>query len=620
MTVKARTISTGGFRKRTGSQCGFSGGCVLKYTQKTEATALCGRRFPDGKVRSGLSEKLGEILLRDGVVNQEQLQQALKVQLDKGGNLGECLVTVGAIGSVDDIVWQLAAQINTQVVNLNEIEVTPEIISLIPEEMATKYGVLPVQKEERIIHVVIADPKNVFVVDAIKFLTGCNVRVWMAAESQLRKAIDKYYLSKVTTGDFQNILQDVEEASLELVQDALPDEDAAGEYQVMEAPLVRLVNKVLMDAIKLKASDVHVETYEKTVRVRYRMDGTLIEQTTLPYKLKGAVVSRLKIMANLDIAERRLPQDGRIKMHMGLKKIDLRVSTLPTIYGEKVVMRILDQTNLNLDMRTIGFSEKGLRDFNEALNSPFGMILVTGPTGSGKSTTLYSALQNVNTPDTNIMTAEDPVEYNLEGINQVNVNTEIGLTFAAALKSFLRQDPDVIMVGEIRDLETAQIATKAALTGHLVLSTLHTNDAPSTITRLADMGIEPFLIATSVRLVIAQRLMRKICTGCKTKDDSVTAEVLRLLEISDQEAKSIQFMKGSGCNLCAGTGYKGRSAIHQVLPVTEAIRKLIVDRATPDEIEKVSIAEGVPNLRMAAIQRLKDGITTAQEVIKSTKI
>jgi type IV pilus assembly protein PilB len=566
-----------------------------------------------------LSEKLGEILLRDGVVSQEQLHGALKGQLENGKSLGENLVQIGAIASVDDIVWQLAAQINTQVVNLSEMELPANIISLIPEEMAIKYGVIPVQKEERIIHVVIGDPKNVFVIDAIKFLTGCNVRVWMAPESQVKKFIEKYYIHSTATTGFDGILQDVEESSMEVVQDAVEDDEGGADYNVMEAPLVRLVNKVLSDAVKVRASDIHIETYEKTVRVRYRLDGTLIEQTTLPYKLKGAIVSRLKIMANLDIAERRLPQDGRIKLHFGMKKIDLRVSVLPTIYGEKVVMRILDQSNLNLDMSKMGFSEKSLRDFEESLNSPFGMILVTGPTGSGKSTTLYSALSSVNNPDTNIMTAEDPVEYNLEGINQVAVNSDIGLTFAAALKSFLRQDPDIIMVGEIRDLETAQIATKAALTGHLVLSTLHTNDAPSTITRLADMGIEPFLIATSVRLVIAQRLVRRICKDCKV-EDNVTAEELRLLEIGEAEAKTLKFYKGAGCTVCAGTGFKGRIAIHQVLPITDGIRKLIVDRATPDEIEKVSIAEGVLNLRMNALEKLKAGITTAQEVIKSTKI
>ena len=551
-------------------------------------------------------------------MSQEQLHSALKGQVLNGKSLGENLVEIGAIASVDDIVWQLAAQINTQVVNLSEMELPANIISLIPEEMAIKYGVIPVQKEERIIHVVIGDPKNVFVIDAIKFLTGCNVRVWMAPESQVKKFIEKYYIHSVTTTGFDGILQDVEDSNMEVVQEAADDEGSA-DYSVMEAPLVRLVNKVLSDAVKVRASDIHIETYEKTVRVRYRMDGTLIEQTTLPYKLKGAIVSRLKIMANLDIAERRLPQDGRIKLSFGMKKIDLRVSVLPTIYGEKVVMRILDQSNLNLDMSKMGFSEKSLQDFQESLNSPFGMILVTGPTGSGKSTTLYSALSSVNTADTNIMTAEDPVEYNLEGINQVHVNADIGLTFAAALKSFLRQDPDIIMVGEIRDLETAQIATKAALTGHLVLSTLHTNDAPSTITRLADMGIEPFLIATSLRLVIAQRLVRRICKDCKV-EDNVTSEELRLLEIGDAEAKTLKFYKGVGCTVCAGTGFKGRIAIHQVLPITDAIRKLIVDRATPDEIEKVSIAEGVMNLRMNALEKLKAGITTAQEVIKSTKI
>ena len=570
------------------------------------------------KAVPALAEKLGEILLRDGLVTQEQLEKALRVQEDRGGSLGEILVAVGAIASVDEIVWQLAAQINTQVVNLSEMDIPPSIISLIPEEMATKYLVMPVQKEEKLIHIVISDPKNVFVVDAIKFLTGCSVRVWMAPESQVRKAIDKYYLSKVNHSDFEGILQDVEESTLEIVQEA-KDDEGQGDYNVMEAPLVRLVNKVLTDAVKLKASDIHLETYEKTMRVRYRLDGTLIEQTTLPYKLKGAVVSRVKIMANLDIAERRLPQDGRIKMTLGLKKIDLRVSTLPTIYGEKVVLRILDQDNLQLDLRNCGFSDISLAHFQEALNSPYGMILVTGPTGSGKSTTLYSALSTLNTPDTNIMTAEDPVEYNLEGINQVHVNNEIGLTFANALKSFLRQDPDVIMVGEIRDLDTAQIATKAALTGHLVLSTLHTNDAPSTITRLADMGIEPFLIASSVRLVIAQRLLRRICANCKVQEFP-GPEVLRMLEVSEQEAAGIKFFKGKGCNVCVNTGFKGRVAVHQVLPVSDAIRKLIVDRATPDEIEKVSLGEGILNLRMSALEKLKAGITSADEVIKTTKI
>ncbi len=565
-----------------------------------------------------MTEKLGEILLRDGIVSPDQLAAALKIQTEKGGSLGENLVGVGAIESVDDIVWQLAAQINTQVVNLNEMDVPSNIIALVPEEMATKYGVIPVQKEDRIIHIVISDPKNVFVVDAIKFLTGCNVRIWMAPESQIKKAIEKYYLTSVNNVVMEGLLQDVEESNLEIVP-TNPIDEGGSDYNVMEVPLVRLVNKVLTDAVKLKASDIHVESYEKSMRVRYRLDGTLIEQTTLPYKLRGAIVSRLKIMANLDIAERRLPQDGRIKMNIGHKKIDLRVSVLPTIWGEKVVMRILDQENLNLDMSKMGFSPKSLQDFAEALNSPFGMILVTGPTGSGKSTTLYSALSSINTADTNIMTAEDPVEYNLEGINQVNVNTEIGLTFAAALKSFLRQDPDVIMVGEVRDLETAQIATKAALTGHLVLSTLHTNDAPSTITRLADMGIEPFLIATSVRLVIAQRLVRKICKNCKV-EDKLDNEAYRLLEISEAESKSLTFYKGTGCAMCSNSGYKGRIAIHQVMPISDAIRKLIVDRATPDEIEKVSVSEGVLNLRMAALVILKEGITTAQEVIKSTKI
>ncbi len=567
-----------------------------------------------------MGEKLGEILLRDGIITSEQLQAALKLQLEKGGSLGEVLVAVGAIASVDDIVWQLAEQLNTQVVNLSEVDVPQAVINLLPEETAVRYGVIPVKKEDKTIHVVIADPKNLFVMDAIRFLTGCAVKVWVAPESQVKRAIEKYYVSKVDNGEFKNILQDVEDSNLEVMANNDGEDDNQADYNVMEAPLVRLVNKFLSDAIKLKVSDIHVEMYEKTVRVRYRLDGTLLEQTTLPYKLKNAIVSRLKIMSNLDIAERRLPQDGRIKINLGNKKIDVRVSTLPTIYGEKVVLRLLDQDNLNLDLNKGGFSEKGLRDFKDALNSPYGMILVTGPTGSGKSTTLYSALQSVNTPDVNIMTAEDPVEYNLEGINQVAVRSEIGLTFAAALKSFLRQDPDIIMVGEVRDLETAQIAVKAALTGHLVLSTLHTNDAPSTISRLADMGIEPFLISSSVRLIIAQRLLRRICTGCKTLDAKPGPEVLRLLELSQSEADKIQFHYGKGCDACAGTGYKGRLAIHQVLPITEAIKQLIVDRATSDEIEKVSIAEGSFTLRLDAMEFLKQGITSAEEVIKCTKV
>ncbi len=567
-----------------------------------------------------MGQKLGAILIRDGVVDAEQLRAALKRQSEKGGSLGENLVQTGVIQSVDDIAPQLAAQINTQVVNLNEYEIPVGVISLLPEELVVKFGVMPVQKEDKVIHVVIADPKSMSVMDAIKFLTGCNVKVWITPETQLRKAIDKYYLSKVNSGEIENILQDVADSNLEIVADGVENDEQGAEYQAMEAPLVRLVNKVITDAIKLRASDIHIESYEKTVRVRYRLDGNLIEQTTLPHKLKPAIVSRLKIMANLNIAERRLPQDGRIKMAMGLKKIDLRVSTLPTIFGEKVVMRILDSENLTLDLKKGGFTDKGYQDFQEALNSPYGMIVVTGPTGSGKSTTLYSALTAINTPDVNIMTAEDPVEYNLDGINQVQVNTDIGLTFAAALKAFLRQDPDIIMVGEIRDLETAQIATKAALTGHLVLSTLHTNDAPSTVTRLADMGIEPFLIASSVRLVIAQRLLRRVCKNCKQPVGVPEAEVLRLLGITTEEAQGITFYEGKGCTICANTGYKGRLAVHQVMPISPAVRRLIVDRATPDEIEKISCAEGALTLRQSALEKLRAGITTVDEVIKSTAV
>jgi type IV pilus assembly protein PilB len=564
-----------------------------------------------------MGERLGEILLRDGVVEAEKLQAALLRQREKGGTLGDNLVATGAIESIDDIVYQLASQINCQVVpNLMEYDIAPEVLGLVPDDMAIKHGVLPVQREGQTIHIVTADPRNLGLIDTIKFITGCQVRLWMTPESQLKKALDRYYVNKVNHGEIQNILQDVEDANLEVVADNKDDD--AGDYQATEAPLVRLVNKVLSDAVKMKASDIHIESFEKTIRVRYRIDGNLIEQATLPYKLRGAIVSRVKIMANLDIAERRLPQDGRIKLSMGLKKIDLRVSTLPTIFGEKVVMRILDSDNLNLDLTKMGFNDRALKDFQDALGSPYGMILVTGPTGSGKSTTLYSAMSALNNPDTNIMTAEDPVEYNLEGINQVNVNNDVGLTFAAALKSFLRQDPDVIMVGEVRDLETAQIAIKAALTGHLVLSTLHTNDAPSTITRLVDMGIEPFLVASSVRLVIAQRLMRKVCQACRQPVSPPSPEILKSLGINANEAGSFTWYEAKGCQTCNNMGYKGRTAIHQVLPVSDAVKRLIVDRATPDEIEKQSIQDGINTLRMSAILRLKAGLTTFDEVIKTT--
>ncbi len=569
-----------------------------------------------------MSEKLGELLVRDGIISREQLVQALQLQREKGGSLGENLVAINAIQSVDDIASQLAQQLNTQVVNLDEVNIPSDILALVPEEMALKFHVVPVGREDRLIHVVIADPRNISALDAIRFLTGCTVKVWVAPFSQVRRALDRYYLSNVNTGEFKNILQDVEELNIEVVQSGGGGDEADKEdflSQVSEAPLVRLVNKLLADAVKLRASDIHIESYEKIMRVRYRIDGTLIEQTPLPYKLRNAIVSRLKIMSNLDISERRLPQDGRIKMAVGRKVIDLRVNTLPTVFGEKVVLRILDADNLNLNLAKIGFSPKALKDVERAIDSPFGMILVTGPTGSGKSTTLYSALSTVNKGDVNIMTAEDPVEYNLEGINQVLVNSEIGLTFASALRAFLRQDPDIIMVGEIRDLETAQIAVKAALTGHLVFSTLHTNDAPSTISRLWDMGIEPFLIASSIKLITAQRLLRKICTNCKIEDDSVGEELHTLVGLSAEEAKGLKFFTGKGCPDCAGTGFKGRVAIHQVLPVTPTIKNLILDRASPDEIEKASVAEGSLTLRMSALEYLKQGHTGIREVIRSTE-
>jgi type IV pilus assembly protein PilB len=456
------------------------------------------------------------------------------------------------------------------------------------------------------------------VLDAIKFITGCTVKPVVAPESQIKASLEKFYQGSHEK-EMQDILGAVGE-DMEVVKENNDDAEAANALAAVDdAPLVKLVNKLLMDAIRMRASDIHVEIYEKVMRVRYRVDGTLREISTLPFKLRHAIISRLKIMANLDISERRLPQDGRIKLKTPQgKTVDLRVNTLPCIFGEKVVMRILDQSNLQLDLIKLGLHEKGLNDLKEAIDAPFGMILVTGPTGSGKSTTLYSAMSTINDVGINIMTAEDPVEYNLHGINQVQVHSEIGLTFAAALRAFLRQDPDVIMVGEMRDLETAEIGVKAALTGHLVLSTLHTNDAPSTINRLIDMGIEPFLVASSCRLIIAQRLVRKVCQDCKMPDPDKTLALQRLLRIDDEAFEKLELKKGKGCDICNGSGYKGRQGIYEIMPISTAIKQLIIDRASIDEIRQAAINDGVLTLRSAALRLLELGQTTAQEVIRST--
>ncbi len=561
--------------------------------------------------------KLGEMLVESGLITKEQLLAGLMSQRANGGRLGENLVRTGAILDEEEMASFVARQMNLGLISLSDIEIDQDTVRMVPREFALKYLIIPVSRTNRVLTVATADPRNVQALDAIKFIAGCTIKPVVAPESQIRSCLERYY-----SADMQREMNDIIGAAdneMEVIKEPSPENDAAALAAVDEAPLVRLVNKILLDAIQLHASDIHIECYEKVMRVRYRVDGTLREVSTMPFKLRQAIISRLKIMSNLDISEKRLPQDGRIKLKTpDGKTVDLRVSCLPCIFGEKVVMRILDQSNLQLDLTKLGFHERGLQDLKDALDAPYGMILVTGPTGSGKSTTLYSALSTINTPDVNIMTAEDPVEYNLPGINQVQVHADIGLTFAAALRSFLRQDPDVIMVGEMRDLETAEIGVKSALTGHLVLSTIHTNDAPSTINRLVDMGIEPFLVASSVRLIVAQRLVRRICPQCRMEETEKPVALKRLLHLDDAQFEALHLWKGAGCDLCHGTGYKGRQGIYEIMPITAALKQLIIDRASTSEIAEQAVADGVLTLRMAAMKLLEEGVTTASEVIQST--
>jgi type IV pilus assembly protein PilB len=460
-----------------------------------------------------------------------------------------------------------------------------------------------------------SDPSNIYAMDDIKFLTGFNVEVVVASESSIRRAQQRFYDMGGDT-DFADIL---DEAEIDILREDDGVDLAELEASTEEAPVVRLVNLILVDAIKRGASDIHVEPYEKEFRVRYRVDGVLAEIMKPPLKLKNAITSRLKIMSELDIAERRLPQDGRIKLVMGREKeVDFRVSVLPTLYGEKVVLRILDKSNLQLDMTKLGFDVGPLEAFMTAIHQPFGMCLVTGPTGSGKTTTLYSALQDLNKVSENISTAEDPVEFNMAGINQVQMNDTIGLNFSAALRSFLRQDPDIIMVGEIRDFETAEIAIKASLTGHLVLSTLHTNDAPSTINRLLNMGVEPFLVTASVNLIVAQRLARKVCGDCK-EDDEMAPEVLVEAGMTQKEAETATMKKGEGCRICNDTGYKGRVALYEVMPMGDELKECVLQGYSSIELKREAIRLGMTTLRQAGLRKMREGVTTLEEIVRVTR-
>lgn len=561
-------------------------------------------------------QKLGKMLVEAGLITDEQLKKALEAQKQNDNKLGFNLVKMNFI-TEEALAKFLSMQYHVPAVNVDEYDVKPAVIENIPAEFAQKFQVVPLSKTGRTLTVAMADPSNMFVIDDIKFITGLEVDPVVAAETSIRRAIDKYYEQ---ADSLAQIMQDLKEDELEVIEQE-EDELNIQELQaaVEDAPVVKLVNSVLTDAVKKGASDIHIEPYEKHIRVRFRIDGILYEALSPPHRMKDAIVSRIKIMSELDISERRVPQDGRIRIKVSNKPIDLRVATLPTVFGEKVVMRILDKGNLRLDLTKLGFSQRDFSIFKKSINAAFGMVLVTGPTGSGKTTTLYSALSTINKPEVNIMTAEDPVEFNLDGINQVMINNAAGLTFAAALKSFLRQDPNIVMVGEIRDLETGEIAVKAALTGHLVFSTLHTNDAPSTVSRMIDMGLEPYLVTSSVRLIVAQRLARKICSKCKVEDE-VHPETIEELGISSEEAQDITFYKGKGCDHCNHSGYKGRIGLYQVLPLVSEIKQLILDGGSSFDIEKLSLELGYNNLRTDGIDKIKAGLTTVEEVMRETSL
>jgi type IV pilus assembly protein PilB len=564
-----------------------------------------------------MSHELGKMLVQAGKITNEQLAKALEAQKRGDEKLGQVLVRMGAIADEDELSEFVGRQLNIGSLRLGDLELNPEVVKLIPLDIARKFNAIAVSKLGKTLIVAISDPNNIYVLDAIKFITGYNVQPVISPEKAIQKAIDSYYKD---TGGIDEILKGLKEGGLEVIEES---EEAPTEQdlrsQIQDKPLVKLVDSIIAEAIRKGCSDIHIETYEKNIRVRYRLDGDLHEMSPLPFKYRAAIVSRVKIMADLDISERRLPQDGRIKVKFGDRAVDLRVSVLPTIFGEKVVLRILDSKSVNIDLTKLGFSEHSLKEFDRVIHLPYGMILVTGPTGSGKTTTLYSALKQINTPDINILTVEDPVEFNFDGINQVHVKSEIGLSFASVLRSFLRQDPDVIMVGEIRDSETAEIAVRAALTGHLVFSTLHTNDAPSTIDRLMDMGIPSYLVASCVKLVMAQRMVRKICPNCKA-EVKVAPEILQTLGLSENEIAEIKAYEGKGCAECNSTGFSGRTGIFEVMTISPAIERMVTSKASSAEIRQQAIKEGMLTLRTAALDKLKKGVTTVNEVLAVTTI
>jgi type IV pilus assembly protein PilB len=563
--------------------------------------------------------RIGELLVREKLISSLQLAKAIEGQRQAGGRLGHQLTKLGYIEE-NELTSFLSKQYGVPSINLADFEIDPEVLKLLPKEVVVRHQVIPISRTGTTLIVAMADPSNIYAIDDIKFITSFQIDVVVASETQIAEAVEKYYTSSVTFDDVMtDFAEDDEEGGISLGLDMDEDINVLDlEKSAGDAPVVKLVNLVLLDAIRKGASDIHVEPYEKQLRIRYRIDGMLYEVMKPPLRLKHAITSRIKIMSNLDIAERRLPQDGRIKLKLGKgKEMDFRVSVCPVLWGEKVVMRLLDKSNLQLDMTKLGFEEHMLRAFKEAINKPYGMILITGPTGSGKTTTLYSTLSELNKSTHNISTAEDPIEYNLYGINQVQMHEEIGLNFAAALRSFLRQDPDIIMVGEIRDFETAEIAVKAALTGHLVLSTLHTNDAPSTVSRLLNMGIEPFLVASSVNLIGAQRLVRKLCGDCKAYVD-VPRQQLIDVGIPPEDVDEVKPMRGQGCKTCNNTGYKGRIAVYEIMTCNEEVKEFILNGASTLELKREAIRQGMKTLRMSAISKFREGMTSIDEVVRVT--
>jgi type IV pilus assembly protein PilB len=569
-----------------------------------------------------MAVKLGEMLIKAGILTPQKLQEALEYQKTNGGKLGLNLVKMGYVKE-EDLTRILSQQYGVPSIHLSKVEVDDAVVKLIPSEVAQKYLIMPVSRTGSTLIIAMVDPTNVFAMDDIKFMTGYNVEPVVASEVSIKDSIDRYYGS-IHALELKKVMDEMaheEEQGLEVLEEEQEVDLAKLEAATEEAPVVRLVNLILTDSIKRGASDIHIEPYEKDFRVRFRIDGVLYEIMQPPMKLRDAMTSRLKIMAKLDISEKRLPQDGRIKIKMKLsgknREMDYRVSVLPTLFGEKIVLRLLDKENLMLDMTRLGFEQESLTRFEKAIFKPYGMVLVTGPTGSGKTNTLYSSISRVNTPETNIMTAEDPVEFNLHGINQVQVKESIGLNFAAALRSFLRQDPNIILVGEIRDFETAEIAVKASLTGHLVLSTLHTNDAPSTISRLMNMGIEPYLVATSVHLICAQRLVRRLCKECK-EDLNMPSQALIDIGFAPEEASTVRVYKGRGCPNCNNTGYRGRVGLYEVMEITDALREMVLTGASAIELKNKAMEEGMITLRGSGLRKLKAMQTTVEEVVRET--